>query len=451
MIQVSTSAARGKGKDLLFCIRKAYWRPPPPDEVVEKAPLVDHDEWFENDESADAPVQVRGLRKVFGKKVAVSDATFAIRDSEIFCLLGHNGAGKTTTMSMITGAMAPDGGSASFFGIRTLGPLAEADGLDRLRQLLGFCPQHDALFPQLTLREHLIFYSRLKGVEEARAENEASGLLELFRLTEMAEGFPLKLSGGQKRKVMMAAAGAEERERLAAEKARLEREAAEARAKAEGGADTSTGGLHVAVTTAAAARDQLKGIFAQHVPGAKLAAASKLEEDLRRATEKEAANPLLGSTPKSFSSSFKSPLLNATRGTSFSASRNWADGAEAPLLEDSARDVTTTYTVHAPRARVAALFEGLEAEADGLGLVDVSVTATSLEDVFIAVGEQVEGAAAPVEAETLVGGALLPSAPGEPVPAGRLVAAVVQFRLPAVQIDQSDLDSPLAFHTGSSK
>jgi ATP-binding cassette subfamily A (ABC1) protein 3 len=562
-IQVSTSAARGKGKDLLFCIRKAYWRPPPPDEVVEKAPLVDHDEWFENDKDSDAPVQVRGLRKVFGKKVAVSDATFAIRDSEIFCLLGHNGAGKTTTMSMMTGAMAPDGGSANFFGIRTLGPLAEADGLDRLRQLLGFCPQHDALFPQLTLREHLIFYSRLKGVEEARAENEATGLLELFRLTEMAEGFPLKLSGGQKRKVMMAAAltggsrlvvldeptagmdpvarrevwtllrdvrvdrsvlltthhmeeaealadrvaimaagsvtccgtlsflkrhfgggddaevaarrkaaeeearrkeaeakalaermaaaGAEERERLAAEKARLEREAAEARAKAEGGADTSTGGLHVAVTTAATARDQLKGIFAQHVPGAKLAAASKLEEDLRRATETDAANPLLGSTPKSFSSSFKSPLLNATRGTSFSASRNWADGAEAPLLEDSARDVTTTYTVHAPRARVAALFEGLEAEADGLGLVDVSVTATSLEDVFIAVGEQVEGAAAPVEAETLVGGALLPSAPGEPVPAGRLVAAVVQFRLPAVQIDQSDLDSPLAFHTGSSK
>ena len=63
---------------------------------------MNHDEWFENDESADAPVQVRGLRKAFGKKVAVSDATFAIRDSEIFCLLGHNGAGKTTTMSMMT-------------------------------------------------------------------------------------------------------------------------------------------------------------------------------------------------------------------------------------------------------------------------------------------------------------------------------------------------------------
>ena len=505
VIQVSTSAARGKGKDLLFCLRKAYWRPPPPDEVVEKAPLVDHDEWFENDEGADAPVQVRGLRKVFGKKVAVSDATFAIRDSEIFCLLGHNGAGKTTTMSMMTGAMAPDGGSASFFGIRTLGPLAEADGLDRLRQLLGFCPQHDALFPRLTLREHLIFYSRLKGVEEARAENEASGLLELFRLTEMAEGFPLKLSGGQKRKVMMAAAltggsrlvvldeptagmdpvarrevwtllrdvrvdrsvlltthHMEEAEALADRVAIMAAGSVTCcgtlsflKRRFGGGGDaadgTSTGGLHIAVTTAAATRDQLKGIFAQHVPGAKLAAASKLEEDLRRATETDAANPLLGSTPKSFSSSFKSPLLNATRGTSFSASRNWADGAEAPLLEDSARDVTTTYTVHAPRARVAALFEGLEAEADGLGLVDVSVTATSLEDVFIAVGEQVEGAAAPVEAETLVGGALLPSAPGEPVPAGRLVAAVVQFRLPAVQIDQSDLDSPLAFHTGSSK
>ena len=130
-----------------------------------------------------------------------------------------------------------------------------------------------------------------------------------------------------------------------------------------------------------------------------------------------------------------------------------AADAGAPLLEDAADDATTTYTVPAAvgRARMVALFEGLEEKADGLGLVDLSVTATSLEDVFISVGEQVEGAAAPVEAETLVGGALLPSAPGEPVPAGRLVAAVVQFRLPAVQTDQSDLDSPLDSHTGSSK
>ena len=82
-----------------------------------------------------------------------------------------------------------------------------------------------------------------------------------------------------------------------------------------------------------------------------------------------------------------------------------------------------------------ALFEGLEEKADGLGLVDLSVTATSLEDVFISVGEKVEGAAAPVEAKTLLGGAVLPARPGEPVPPSRLVVAVAQFRLQQIAND----------------
>ena len=155
------------------------------------------------------------------------------------------------------------------------------------------------------------------------------------------------------------------------------------------------GGLHVAVTTAAAARDRLKAVFAQHVPEAKLAAASKLAEDLRRATERTPRTRSSGRRQRASRRRLE-PLLNATRGASFSASRNWAD-AEAPLLEDAADDATTTYTVPAAvgRARMVALFEGLEEKADGLGLVDLSVTATSLEDVFISVGEKVEGAAAP--------------------------------------------------------
>ena len=89
---------------------------------------------------------------------------------------------------MITGAMAPDGGSASFFGIRTLGPLAEADGLDRLRQLLGFCPQHDALLDLLTVRDHLLLFGRLKGVSKQRLPGLVQKLLETLTLEEMALG-----------------------------------------------------------------------------------------------------------------------------------------------------------------------------------------------------------------------------------------------------------------------
>ena len=77
---------------------------------------------------------------------------------QITALLGHNGAGKSTTIHMLTGLVPPTEGDAMIAGhsIRT--------EMDDVRQQLGVCPQHDVLWEQLTVYEHLALYSVLKVV-----------------------------------------------------------------------------------------------------------------------------------------------------------------------------------------------------------------------------------------------------------------------------------------------
>lgn len=104
-------------------------------------------------------IEIVGLRKEFngGETVAVQDLTISMYNSQIFALLGHNGAGKTTTISMLTGMTDPSNGFISVFG--------ETD-LQKIRAMIGVCPQHDTLYEDLTVEEHIRLYSTFKGLEE---------------------------------------------------------------------------------------------------------------------------------------------------------------------------------------------------------------------------------------------------------------------------------------------
>ena len=155
-------------------------------------------------EAAGRCVQLRGLRKEFatpdGVKVAVDSVDLTMFDGQIFVLLGHNGAGKTTTISMLTGMTAPTSGEMSVFGRDVGGELAE------IRRDLGVCPQHDVLWPDLTVREHLQLYGALKGVPPAEREEAAAKALALVGLTEKVDALAETLSGGMKRKLSVAVA-----------------------------------------------------------------------------------------------------------------------------------------------------------------------------------------------------------------------------------------------------
>uniref|UniRef100_A0AAV1TLF6 ABC transporter domain-containing protein n=1 Tax=Peronospora matthiolae TaxID=2874970 RepID=A0AAV1TLF6_9STRA len=147
-------------------------------------------------------LSVQQLRKVFpvpgGEKVAVHGLSLAMYKNQITCLLGHNGAGKTTLISMLTGMVAPTSGNASFRG------LSFTQDMDEIRRSLGICFQHDVLFDELTVEEHLRFFGRIKGYTQGELESVITKQIREVGLTEKRHVKPTELSGGMKRKLSVA-------------------------------------------------------------------------------------------------------------------------------------------------------------------------------------------------------------------------------------------------------
>ncbi len=128
--------------------------------------------------SSGPAVRAQALSKHFGDFVAVDRVTFEVSRREIFGFLGPNGAGKTTTIKMLTGLLRPTDGQASVAG-HDIDTEREA-----IRRTIGYMSQLFSLYPDLTVEENILFFSRLYGVaREHRAERrdwvlEMAGLLD---------------------------------------------------------------------------------------------------------------------------------------------------------------------------------------------------------------------------------------------------------------------------------
>jgi ATP-binding cassette subfamily A (ABC1) protein 3 len=153
-------------------------------------------------ESSGEALVIRDIKKEFavpgGIKYAVCGVSLAMYKDQITCLLGHNGAGKTTLISMLTGMIAPSSGDASFRGLSLVHDMAE------IRQSLGLCFQHDVLYSELTVEEHLLFYGRVKGYRGIALREEVDTKIKEVGLTEKRHVFAGSLSGGMKRKLSVA-------------------------------------------------------------------------------------------------------------------------------------------------------------------------------------------------------------------------------------------------------
>ncbi|XP_058257271.1 phospholipid-transporting ATPase ABCA1 isoform X2 [Hemibagrus wyckioides] len=147
-------------------------------------------------------VAIHDLVKIYkkGAKLAVNHLSLKFYEGQITSFLGHNGAGKTTTMSILTGLFPPTAGTVYIKGrdIRT--------DMDIIRRTLGVCPQHNVLFPKLTVEEHAWFYGRLKGMSSAEVNEEMASLLEDVGLLHKRHEQTKNLSGGMQRKLSVAIA-----------------------------------------------------------------------------------------------------------------------------------------------------------------------------------------------------------------------------------------------------
>ncbi|KFK37012.1 hypothetical protein AALP_AA4G200700 [Arabis alpina] len=146
-------------------------------------------------------IQVRNLHKVYasrrGNCCAVNSLRLTLYENQILSLLGHNGAGKSTTISMLVGLLPPTSGDALILGNSIV------TNMDEIRKELGVCPQHDILFPELTVREHLEMFAVLKGVKEDSLKSTVADMAEEVGLSDKINTLVQALSGGMKRKLSL--------------------------------------------------------------------------------------------------------------------------------------------------------------------------------------------------------------------------------------------------------
>ena len=144
---------------------------------------------------------VTDIVKTFGDgKKAVDHVNINFYKDEIFALLGHNGAGKTTLISMLTGLYEATEGTAYYDGYDIL----DSNNMDEFRKKLGICPQHDVLFDQLTVREHLEMFCIFKGYTSDNIDEEINKTLHDFEMEDIQSVTAENLSAGQRRKLSIA-------------------------------------------------------------------------------------------------------------------------------------------------------------------------------------------------------------------------------------------------------
>ena len=113
-------------------------------------------------------------------------------------MLGHNGAGKTTLINILTGLIRTSSGSISYKGIDNI---LSRQSLEDFRKTIGICPQHDFLFNDLTVEEHLELYCEIKSLERNKISQEIELVLNDIGLIDQRKLKASELSGGQKRKL----------------------------------------------------------------------------------------------------------------------------------------------------------------------------------------------------------------------------------------------------------
>jgi ABC-2 type transport system ATP-binding protein len=149
-------------------------------------------------ESGAAAVELRGIRKRYGKVAALDGLDLELHSGEVLGLIGPSGSGKTSAARTVVGLLRPDSGTARVFGE----PMPSRRTLSRV----GYMAQADALFEDLDARSNLAYFAALQGMTRPEASARADGLLTYTDLAADARRPVRGFSGGMRKRLSLAIA-----------------------------------------------------------------------------------------------------------------------------------------------------------------------------------------------------------------------------------------------------
>jgi iron(III) transport system ATP-binding protein len=151
-----------------------------------------------------AAITLIDVTKRFGSHVALDRVSLEVAAGKASVILGPSGCGKTTLLRVLAGLEMPDDGEISLNGTKVAGPHRVIVPPHRRR--LGFVFQDLALWPHLTVQEHLDFVLRGAGPSRAERARRAQDALKLVRIEQLSARYPHELSGGEQQRVALARA-----------------------------------------------------------------------------------------------------------------------------------------------------------------------------------------------------------------------------------------------------
>jgi ABC-2 type transport system ATP-binding protein len=143
-------------------------------------------------------LEIKNIKKRFGEFTALQDISFKLKEGELVSLLGTNGCGKTTVIKIIVGFLKETSGTIEHNG--------KIMKQRKRARVIGWAPQDDSFYGNLTLIENLIYFGNLNNVERKDAKQKAIELLQLLKLSHKSKTLAKDLSGGMKRRLNMAIA-----------------------------------------------------------------------------------------------------------------------------------------------------------------------------------------------------------------------------------------------------
>nr|QNH67864.1 ATP-binding cassette transporter subfamily A member 5 [Brachionus rotundiformis] len=201
----------GRARSPIYFLKPSFWLNRK--KTVDRTTLVEiindqNDCELVNDEFKDKiALKLGNLVKKFKNEKgteynAIDNLNLTVYSGQITAILGHNGAGKTTLFNILTGLLKPDSGTAKFYDYNILSD----NDLPKIRKMSGVCLQQDVLYDLLDCFEHLELYAYLKNVPKNQIKDKINDILDKVGLAGCKKSRANQLSGGQKRKLGIAIA-----------------------------------------------------------------------------------------------------------------------------------------------------------------------------------------------------------------------------------------------------
>ncbi len=146
-------------------------------------------------------IELKEVGKKFGKNTILEDVTLSIEEGDIIGVIGKSGSGKTTLLNLLTGFMRPTSGKILQSFNATQGPVNLHKNLHKIKDMIGFAPQHNSFYPKLTVAENLLHFGQLYGVKRETVVNNIKSLLQATELQAHHNKLAQHLSGGMQKRL----------------------------------------------------------------------------------------------------------------------------------------------------------------------------------------------------------------------------------------------------------